>query len=61
MGKVACHSLRKTWGYHACRSGKIPLAVIIRIYNHSSIAVTFRYLGVDQDDIDQALLGLELF
>lgn len=61
MGKVACHSLRKTWGYHACRSGKIPLAVIIRIYNHSSIAVTFRYLGVDQDDIDQALLELELF
>lgn len=60
-GKVACHSLRKTWGYHACRGGEIPLAIIIRVYNHSSIAVTFRYLGIDQEDLDQAYLKMELF
>jgi len=60
-GKVACHSLRKTWGFFACREGKIPLAVIVRIYNHSSFVVTLRYLGVEQDDLDKAYLGVELF
>lgn len=60
-GKIACHSLRKTWGYHACRSGKVSLAVIVRIYNHSSFVVTLRYLGVEQDDLDRAHLDMDLF
>lgn len=61
MGKIACHSLRKTWGYHACRSGKVSLAVIMRIYNHSSFVVTLRYLGVEQDDLDRAHLDMDFF
>lgn len=60
-GKVACHSLRKTWGYHACRSGAVPPAVIMHIYNHSSFFITQRYLGIEQDDLDAAYLGMELF
>lgn len=61
MGKIACHSLRKTWGYHACRDGTVPIPVIMRIYNHSSFAVTLKYLCVEQDDLDKAYLGMELF
>lgn len=51
--KVGTHTLRKTWGYWAWRSG-IPLPLIMDIYNHADLKTTRRYLGIAQMDRDDA-------
>lgn len=56
---VSCHSLRKTFGYHAWRQGIQP-ALLMDIYNHSSFQITKRYLGIDQDDRDNVFLNISL-
>lgn len=56
---ISCHTLRKTFGYHAWISGVNP-AVLMIIYNHSTFQITKRYLGIDQDDKDNVFLNLNL-
>ena len=60
-GQIACHSLRKTWGYNAWSRAKIRPEVIMMVYNHSSFAVTQRYLGITQDDLDLAYCRMRMF
>ena len=54
---ISCHSLRKTFGYHAWKQGISP-AVIMSIYNHSSMEITKRYLSIEQDDRDEAFQNI---
>lgn len=57
--RISCHSLRKTFGYHAWRQGVSPV-LLTDIYNHSSFRITKRYLGIEQDDKDNVFLNIML-
>jgi len=55
--RVSCHSLRKTFGYLAWKSG-VAVPILMDIYNHSSYAITRHYLGIAQDDRNEAYVKL---
>lgn len=48
---IGCHSTRKTFGYNHYQAGT-PLEKIQKLFNHSSAAVTFRYIGMEREDLD---------
>lgn len=56
---ISCHSLRKTFGYHAWKQGTPP-ALLMSIFNHSSYQITRRYLCIDQDDKDEVFSKIRL-
>lgn len=57
--RISCHSLRKTFGYHAWKQGTPP-ALLMSIYNHSSFSITARYLCIEQDDKDKVFCDIRL-
>lgn len=56
---LGVHGLRKTFGYHAYQSG-VDLPLLMSIFNHSSQAVTLRYIGILQEDITEVYHTLDL-
>jgi integrase len=60
---IACHGIRKTLGYHTLEDNRHDpkiIATIVQMYNHSSLAITLRYLGITQDDMNAVYRGARL-
>lgn len=48
--KFGTHTMRKTFGYHHYKKFK-DVAILQKIFNHSSPDVTLRYIGIEEDQI----------
>lgn len=55
IGNFSCHSLRKTFGRQVynmnSENSELALVKLMEIFNHSSVAITKRYLGLRQEEL----------
>ena len=50
---IGTHTMRKTFGYHHYKKFR-DLALLQKIFNHSNPQVTLRYIGIEQDQIEDS-------
>ena len=58
---ISTHSLRKSFGrrvYDRHQQSEHSLIVLSEMFNHTSMAITRRYLGIRQEEIDNVYLSL---
>lgn len=53
LEEIGSHSLRKSFGYWFYKSTK-DVAILQEIFGHSSPSITMRYIGINDDNIEQA-------
>ena len=51
---LGTHTLRKTFGYHFYTQKK-DIVLLQKILNHKDPSITLRYIGIEQDTINQAM------
>ena len=56
---VGTHTMRKTFGYHHYQKFK-DVALLQKIFNHYSPSITLRYIGIDQEEINNSYLNFIL-
>lgn len=61
--RVSTHTFRKTWAFHQmAMSNHDPrkLALLQKMMNHSSMAQTLDYIGITNEEMEEAYLSLNL-
>lgn len=56
---IGTHTMRKTFGYHFYQQTK-DVAMLQELFNHSSPDITLRYIGVNQDSMDKAMVKFKI-
>lgn len=56
---VGTHTMRKTFGYHHYKKFN-DVALLQKIFNHSSPSITMRYIGIAQEELDESYMNFEL-
>lgn len=59
-GNYGAHSLRKTWGYFQRKKFGVGFEVLCKRYNHASPAITMRYLGITDKEVENILTSNEI-
>lgn len=61
--RMSTHSLRKTFGYHQmmmANNDPRKLLLLQKMFGHSTSAQTLDYIGITEEEIEDAYLGLNL-
>jgi len=53
------HTLRKTFGFHHYKQFK-DVVILQKIFNHSSPEITLRYIGIEQEEINNSYIKFVL-
>lgn len=56
---LSAHSLRKTFGYLSYKQG-VDISLLQTIFQHSSQAVTLRYIGITQESINNVYATVDM-
>lgn len=56
---VGTHTMRKTFGYHHYKQNN-DVALLQKIFNHSSPSITMHYIGIAQEELDNSYINFEL-
>lgn len=59
LNEIGTHTLRKTFGYHFYQKTK-DVAILQELFNHSAPSITLRYIGINQDMIDNVMINFKL-
>lgn len=52
---IGTHSMRKTFGYFMYQHNGHDVAMLMEMFNHSSPGITLRYIGINQEKINQEM------
>jgi len=56
-GNFGANSLRKTWGYVQRTVYGVGFEILCKRFNHSSPAITMRYLGIEDKEVQNILMN----
>lgn len=54
LENIGTHTLRKTFGYHYYKQTH-DIVTLQKIFNHSHPSITLRYIGIEQEQIDNTI------
>ena len=57
---IGCHTMRKTFGYHHYQEFH-DLVILQEIFGHSDCSITKRYIGINQDVINNTMKNFKIF
>lgn len=57
---IGCHSLRKTFGYHYYKKTG-DVVTLMEIFGHTHPSVTLRYIGINQENINESMRNFRIF
>ncbi len=56
-GNYGAHTMRKTWAFCSRKTFGVSWSIICKRLNHSSPAITMRYLGIQPEEVETALMN----